>query len=56
LQQLDGLHQLRRHDQRLALPDLQSLGQRHPQPVRLGPILASSCLQHRDHPRQPFWA
>ena len=25
LQQLDGLHQLRRHDQRLALPNLESL-------------------------------
>ena len=29
LKQLDGLHQLRRHHQRLALPDLESLGQRH---------------------------
>jgi hypothetical protein len=29
LQQLDGLHQLRRHHQGLALADLQSLGQRH---------------------------
>jgi hypothetical protein len=29
LQQLDGLHQLRRHDQRLALPKLKSLGKRH---------------------------
>ena len=29
LQQFDGLHQLRRHHQRLALPDLESLGQRH---------------------------
>ena len=26
LQQLDGLHQLRRHHQRLALPKLKSLG------------------------------
>src|SRR5206468_1800338 len=29
LQQLDGLHQLRRHDERLALPELESLRQRH---------------------------
>ena len=29
LQQLDGLHQLRGHHQRLALPKLQSLRKRH---------------------------
>ena len=29
LQQLDGLHQLRRHHERLALPDFKSLRQRH---------------------------
>ena len=29
LQQLDGLHQLRRHHQRVALPDFESLGERH---------------------------
>src|SRR5262245_35338175 len=29
LQQLDGLHQLRRHHQRMALANLESLGQRH---------------------------
>ena len=42
LQQLDGLHQLRRHYQRLGLADLQSLGERHFGAARLGPILASS--------------
>ena len=40
LQQLDGLHQLRRHHQRLALPDLESLGQRH----ESGVIWSDSCL------------
>ena len=29
LQQLDGLHQLRRHHQRLALAEFESLRQRH---------------------------
>jgi hypothetical protein len=29
LQQLDGLHQLRRHHERMALPDFESLGERH---------------------------
>ena len=29
LQQLDGLHQLRRHDERVALPDFESLSKRH---------------------------
>ena len=29
LQQLDGLHQLRRHHERMALPNLKSLGKRH---------------------------
>ena len=42
LQQLDGLHQLRRHHERLALAHLQSLRQRHPRPF--GPILAYIIL------------
>src|SRR4029450_5379955 len=29
LQQLDGLHQLRRHHKRMALPDFESLSKRH---------------------------
>jgi hypothetical protein len=29
LQQLDGLHQLRRHHERVALPDFESLTKRH---------------------------
>jgi hypothetical protein len=29
LQQLDGLHQLRRHNERLALPEFKALGKRH---------------------------
>ena len=44
LQQLDGLHQLRRHHQRVALPDFKSLGERHGALGRAlrrtGPILA----------------
>ena len=39
LQQLDGLHQLRRHHQRLALPELESLGKRH-NACSTGPNLA----------------
>ena len=41
LQQLDGLHQLRRHHQRLGLAKLQSLRQSHEGfPAETGPILA----------------
>ncbi len=41
LQQLDGLHQLRRHHQRLRLAELQSLRQRHKGfPAETGTILA----------------
>src|SRR5262249_60501838 len=29
LQQLDGLHHLRRHHERMALPDFEALGKRH---------------------------
>ena len=44
LQQLDGLHQLRRHHERLALAHLQSLRQRHP-----GDLSWSiSCLYNSD--------
>ena len=35
LQQLDGLHQLRRHHERLALPHLQSLRQCHADDCKL---------------------
>ena len=42
LQQLDGLHQLRRHHERLALPHLQSLRQRH----QMTACWSSSCLSN----------
>jgi hypothetical protein len=44
LQQLDGLHQLRRHDERVALPDFKSLGERHAVCLT-GPSLAYPVLQ-----------
>ena len=45
LQQLDGLHQLRRHHQRLALAELESLRQRHRGfPAETGPILACIAI------------
>ena len=50
LQQLDGLHQLRRHHERVALSDLESLGERHFDGGRA--IWSKSCLsgsRHRVH-------
>ena len=44
LQQLDGLHQLRRHHERLALAHLQSLSQCHPERRSIGPFLAYLIL------------
>ena len=44
LQQLDGLHQLRRHHERLALAHLQSLSQCHPDGRLVGPFLAYLIL------------
>src|SRR5262249_50982410 len=43
LQQLDGLHQLRRHDERLALPHFKFLRERH-RGVLTGPVLAYPVL------------
>ena len=40
LQQLDGLHQLRRHYQRVALPNLETLSERHDFPADW----SNSCL------------
>ena len=44
LQQLDRLHQLRRHHERLALAHLQSLSQCHPERHPIGPFLAYLIL------------
>ena len=44
LQQLDGLHQLRRHHQRLALADLKSLRKRHDFNSKLVQFLLISVL------------
>ena len=54
LQQLDGLHQLRRHHQRLALPDLESLGQRHEGAGELVRFLLVCHLYSRTRCRNAF--
>ena len=43
LQQLDGLHQLRRHDERMALPNFESLDERH-----VPAATPSLCALHRN--------
>jgi hypothetical protein len=46
LQELDGLHQLRRHHQGLALTDQKFLKKRHVRCKKFGPFLAYPVLPH----------